>query len=336
MSAIAQHKKQRKMQTVPVYPAESFRVANGANLGDPISISDDLCLDDTFSLHPAAPRQKLSMILNDDGLRVGKNGDAGQFMNRLYLDCTVTLMNQKGHVIEALVVVEVDESNLIQSTYLMPLCPIEPKIEYTLIDVNRDTAEEKFAQIACVSFVKGTRITLATGQMIPIEDLKAGDCVITRDAGVQEIRWVGHSTLRASGDFAPVVIKAKALHNENDLIVSPEHRLFIYQRSDRLGTGRAETLVRASQLVDGDSVTRLESGFVDYYQLLFDDHHIIYAEGIAAESLLFDHRTRSALPDNATSGIDTHRTRYSEELEISDDRFKGSTPVSILRLASTS
>lgn len=336
MSAIAKQKKQRKMQTVPVYSAESFRVVNGANLGDPISISDDLCLDDTFSLRAAAPRQKLSLILNDDGLRVGKNGDTGQFMNRLFLDCTVTLMNQKGHVIEALIVVEVDDADIIQSTLLMPLCPIEAKVEYTLIDVNRDTAEAKFAQIACVSFVKGTRITLATGQMIPIEDLRAGDCVITRDAGIQEIRWVGHSTVRATGDFSPVIIKAKALHNQNDLIVSPEHRLFIYQRSDQLGTGRAETLIRASQLVDGESVTRLEAGFVDYYQLLFDDHHIIYAEGIAAESLLFDHRTRSALPDQATNGIDAHRTRYNDDLEVNAETFKGSSPVSILRLASTS
>ena len=324
------------MQTVPVYSAESFRVENGANLGDPISTSEDLCLDDCYALHSAAPRQRLPLLLDDDGLRVGKNGDVGAFMNRLFLDCVITLMSTSGKVIDAIVAVEVDESDMIARTYLLPLCPIDPKIEYTLINVNRDTAEEKFAQIACVSFVKGTRITLATGEMIPIEDLKAGDSVITRDAGVQEIKWVGHSTVRATGEFAPVVIKAKALHNENDLIVSPEHRLFIYQRSDQLGTGRAETLVRASQLVDGKDVTRLDSGFVDYYQLLFDDHHIIYAEGIAAESLLFDHRTRSALPDQATQKMSSHRTRYGNELEIEDHHFKGHTPVSILRLASTS
>ena len=47
-------------------------------------------------------------------------------------------------------------------------------------------------------------------------------------------------------------------------------------------------MVRAKHLVNGKDVNRLNDGFVEYYQLLFDEHQIIYAEGIAAESLLFD------------------------------------------------
>ena len=39
-----------------------------------------------------------------------------------------------------------------------------------------------------------------------------------------------------------------------------------------------------------------QGGFVEYFQILFDAHHIIYAEGIAAESMLIDPRTRPALP----------------------------------------
>jgi len=57
--------------------------------------------------------------------------------------------------------------------------------------------------------------------------------------------------MRAKGDFAPVVIKAGALNNMHDLVVSPEHRLFVYQQQDKLGIGRAETLVRAKHLVNG-------------------------------------------------------------------------------------
>ncbi|MGB1695952.1 MAG: Hint domain-containing protein, partial [Paracoccaceae bacterium] len=37
----------------------------------------------------------------------------------------------------------------------------------------------------------------------PIEELNAGDEILTRDAGVQEIRWIGRVTMRASGAFAP-------------------------------------------------------------------------------------------------------------------------------------
>ena len=92
------------------------------------------------------------------------------------------------------------------------------------------------------------------------------------------------------------MIKAGALSNMHDLVVSPEHRLSVYQRQDKLGTGRAETLVRAKHLVNGKDVYHPDDGFGEYYQLLFDEHQIIYAEGIAAESLLLDPVTEPALP----------------------------------------
>tara|TARA_B110000967_G_scaffold63843_1_gene65749 strand:+ start:73 stop:369 length:297 start_codon:yes stop_codon:yes gene_type:complete len=82
------------------------------------------------------------------------------------------------------------------------------------------------------------------------------------------------------------------------LLVSPDHRLFVYQRQDKLGAGRSEVLVKVRHLVNGDSVYRHDGGFVDYFQLLFDKHQIIYAEGIAAESLQIDPRTRAAVPED--------------------------------------
>ena len=114
-------------------------------------------------------------------------------------------------------------------------------------------------------FAKGTRITLSTGMPKPIEELNAGDEILTRDAGAQEIRWIGQVTMRASGAFAPVLMKAGALSNVNDLVLGPEHRLFIYQRSDELGTGRSETLVRVRHLVNGNDVIRIEAGYIECY-----------------------------------------------------------------------
>ena len=40
------------VQSVLTYPAEAFRVALGANLGDPVSFLDELELDDAFALPP--------------------------------------------------------------------------------------------------------------------------------------------------------------------------------------------------------------------------------------------------------------------------------------------
>ncbi|MEM9843905.1 MAG: Hint domain-containing protein, partial [Pseudomonadota bacterium] len=48
--------------------------------------------------------------------------------------------------------------------------------------------------------------------------------------------------------------------------------------------------------INNDSVVQDVGGFVDYYQLLFDTHQIVYAEGIAAETLLLDRRTQPAVP----------------------------------------
>ena len=68
------------------------------------------------------------------------------------------------------------------------------------------------------------------GKLKPIEELEVGEKIITRDKGVQEIRGIGQSTMRATGYFAPVVIKAGALNNMHDLVVSLEHRPFVCQR----------------------------------------------------------------------------------------------------------
>src|SRR5690606_7679071 len=101
-----------------------------------------------------------------------------------------------------------------------------------------------------------TRITLATGIQRPIEELRVGDQILTRDNGPREIRWIGHQTVRATGSSAPILIRAGVLNNSGDLIVSPNHRLFIWQRQDALRAGRSELMVRAGQLVNGASVVQ--------------------------------------------------------------------------------
>ena len=145
--------------------------------------------------------------------------------------------------------------------------------------------------------------------------------------------------MRAVGEFAPIVITKGALHNENDLLVSPDHRLFLYQRQDKLGAGRSEVLVKVRHLVNGDSVYRRDGGFVDYFQLLFHEHQIIYAEGIAAESLLIDPRTRAAVHEDvrAASGNRTdHAHRQHSDFEVQEKLLSHPDAVDLLRKASSS
>ena len=162
--------------------------------------------------------------------------------------------------------------------------------------------------------------------------------MLTRDAGVQEIRWIGHSTVRCIGDFTPIRIRAGVLNNENDLLVSPDHRLFVYQRTDHIGVGRSELLVKARHLVNGDTVTFQEGGFVDYFQILFDRHHIIYAEAIAAKSMLIDARTRSALPPELVTKLQKvlpdHGKRSDHGLDVQKALLDRPDAIDILRRAS--
>jgi hypothetical protein len=310
-TAIPQPKQTSKIQAFSVYNAAYIHIVDGANFGDTLSFADDLILDDAYMLAPDAALHQLSITLTDAGLRINEHGETGDTSNQLFVDCSLTLMSHMGQTVEAIVLVEVNSKNLAVSIYLLPLASIQHKTKYSLIKIDRETAEIKLSQLAYVSFVKGTQLTLPTGEMKPIEELKTGDQLLTHDAGIQKIRWIGHSTVRATGAQAPI------LKNDNDLVLCPDHRLYIYQHDHLVGHERAETLVRGRHLVDGKNVVWLDIGYIDYYQLLFDEHQIIYAEGIAAESLLFDHRTQPSLGDDVAKGLSLHKTIYSADIEIS-------------------
>lgn len=326
-------------QTLPVYDAPAFRVTDGVAEGDPISFADELVLDDVYQLQPGARRVRLGLRVSAGPVpfSITPDSELGRPGNPVVLDCCITLMAPDGVTFEALVLVEV-EDGAVAGLSLLPLAPLAPRTDYRLVGIDRHAATVRLAEVACVSFTRGTLITAASGQQVPIEDLRTGDLVLTRDDGPQAIRWIGQTTLRAVGEFAPVVITKGAIHNENDLVVSPDHRIFVWQRTDKLGAGRHEVLVKVRHLVNGTTVYQQDGGFVDYFQLLFDDHQIIYAEGIAAESLLIDPRTRAALPDEAAprnAGVrGTHAHRTHLDYEVAENLLSTPDAVDLLRRAS--
>ena len=326
--------------SLPVYLSDALTVVNGANLGDALSFAEELVPSDVYALSPDAQIKRLSVQPDgDETLVVARDTAAGHPGATLHLDACLTLMSPDGQTTEVLVLVEVDDEGGVVEIYALPLDALRPKTDYALVTIDRDSTRAKLAELACVSFTRGTHITLANGAQKPIEHLQIGDRVLTRDDGPQEIRWIGQNTVRAVGEYAPIVITAGTLHNEHDLIVSPEHRLFIYQRSDALGAGRSELLVRARHLVNGTTVYRQDGGFVDYFQLLFDSHQIIYAEGIAAETLLVDPRTRPALPaelaEKLSESLHAHGERPHLAYEVKESLLDRPDAAEILRRAST-
>lgn len=323
---------------LPAYPAEQFCVDIGANAGDPIGILDDLVMDDIYELTSDARLRRLAFGVSTEGtITLHSESEMGQDGARLHLDCAVTLMPDLGSAIEALIAVEVDNEGLIARLYLIPQAPLAQGTGYRLVRASREPVWTRLAQLSCVAFSRGTHITMGTGEQRPIEMLRAGDRVLTRNSGARRITWVGHTTVRAVGEMAPILIRQGALNNARDLLVSPDHRLMIYQRSDALGAGRNELMIRARDLVNGDSVVVQDGGFVDYYQILFDRHHIIYAEGIAAESMLVDPVTRPALPEEVQQRLTQprrHGTRGDHGLEIRRPMLSHPDTVDLLKRAS--
>jgi hypothetical protein len=284
-----------------VYPAEALWVVTGANQGDPIGAPVDVEPGDVYRLDPSLSPIRLMLAAGGDAAaaqRIAPGSAIGQAGDTVTLDALLTFLAPDGERVEVLVIRHADEGR-----FALPLSPMLPRTDYTLVDARSAPDRVRVADIVCVSFAAGTRITLDGGTQRPIERLQPGDGILTRDNGVQAVRWIGKATLRAIGSFAPVVIAKGTLGNGGDLVVSPHHRIFLYQRREARIGATAEVLVQAKHLVDGDLVRRREGGFVDYFSLIFDHHEIVYAEGIACESLMVTDTTLTVLPDSIAEAV---------------------------------
>ena len=134
-----------------------------------------------------------------------------------------------------------------------------------------------------VCFTRGTHIATTQGEIL-IENLKVGDLVLTMDHGYQPIRWIGSTRVAAVGNLAPILFRKGVLNNVRDLMVSPQHRMFLNGWQAEVLVGEHEVLAAAKHLVNDSTVRRVEGGEVEYFHILFDTHEIIFAEGCPSES----------------------------------------------------
>ncbi len=143
-----------------------------------------------------------------------------------------------------------------------------------------------------ICFTPGTMIDTVSGRRA-VEDLRAGDRVLTCDDGAQELVWVGSRRMTGARLFAmpelrPVRIRSGAYgigRPDGDLLVSPEHRMLITGAAARALYNETEVLVQARDLVNGTSV-RVEQGLTElrYIHLMFERHQVIRANGFESES----------------------------------------------------
>lgn len=140
-------------------------------------------------------------------------------------------------------------------------------------------------------FTPGTLIATPKGER-RVEDLEVGDRVITRDNGIQEIRWVGAremsgEELARNAHLQPVLIRQGALGNnlpERDMMVSPNHRVLVANDKTALYFEEREVLVAAKHLTGLEGVDIVQSSGTTYIHVMFDQHEVILSDGTWTES----------------------------------------------------
>jgi len=165
------------------------------------------------------------------------------------------------------------------------------------------TANWSCATVATVPcFVAGTLIDTEDGKR-RVEDLRADDLIWTMDRGLQPLRWIGQRTVAAVGAFAPVHVAAGTFGDHRTLMLSPQHRILVRDPLADLVFGTPEVLVAAKHLINGRNVTSVEGGSVTYVHLLFDQHEIVMANGLATESFLPGPQTVDAFENEIVDEI---------------------------------
>lgn len=134
-------------------------------------------------------------------------------------------------------------------------------------------------------FTAGTPIDTPAGA-VPVEALRPGDLVLTRDNGPQPLRWsamrrLTQAELAADPRLLPVEIAAGALGNGARLAVSPQHAILL---RDPDGEERLIRAIHLARLKGGGVHQRFGCRGVTYVHLMFDRHQVLRSGGLWSES----------------------------------------------------
>ncbi|MEZ5715160.1 MAG: Hint domain-containing protein [Paracoccaceae bacterium] len=170
----------------------------------------------------------------------------------------------------------------------------EDGIVHYFDDTGAEIGTSEFHDIENVivpCFTPGTAIATPKGERL-VEELKVGDKIITRDNGIQEIRWIGSRTLTGfdlarAPQLRPILIQKGSLGDnlpEHDILVSPQHRMLMTGDKAQLYFEEREVLAAAKHLTDLPGVDEVGTLGVTYVHFMFDQHEVVLSNGAWTES----------------------------------------------------
>ena len=269
---------------------------------EPVDEIQPVCVFDVTA--PEAPTVTITEDTNDDGLI-----SAAELSDVDLAQVNVTIDLPDGAVVgDTLTITTSDPTALNINTvlsetditagafsvsYAAPAVGDTITVSAVITDAASNTSAAGSDSAGVICFAEGTLITTADGE-IPIENLQVGDLIQTLDRGLQPLRWIGRRYLDAhelaeNDNLRPIRISHNVIGLENcdhDLVVSPQHRILIASRVAERMFGTTEVIIAAKHLLAIEGVDiAADLNHVTYFHILLDEHVIVYANKVPAESL---------------------------------------------------
>lgn len=248
--------------------------------------------------------------LGDDAQQTGSLHylDGTLFVSgRFYSEEYITIAGPGGQVIR-LDLIEVAG----QPVAWIVSAPLQPGTSYAQtgrqeVTPNNQASYQNMADVPCLA--AGTLIATEAGDR-PIDRLRAGDRVLTRDSGFQPVLWAGRFVAEPGLPGLCVIDIAADAFGEGmpsrRLRVTPNHRMLLASPRLMLQSGECEMFAAAKFLTDGHRITAfVPAAPVALHHLLFAEHEVILAEGLWTESLFAGDTILASQP----AGVQRHLRR---------------------------
>ncbi|NRB01179.1 MAG: Hint domain-containing protein [Rhodobacteraceae bacterium] len=174
-------------------------------------------------------------------------------------------------------------------------------------------AETKgFGQAGALGLGAGANLRTPCGDR-RVDNLRPGDLVVTRDNGLQPVRYVWSQTFSAAEvaadpSLAPIHFKSRAvgpMMPQRGVTLGGAHRVLVPGWKLENVDDCTNCLMAARDLVGAhdESYSDRIHGDVTYYHVLFDRHQVFTANGLPVESFLPSPVAMSAMGHEATDRI---------------------------------
>ena len=138
------------------------------------------------------------------------------------------------------------------------------------------------AKVQASGFAAGAIIMTLDGEK-PVEDLRAGDRIITRDTGMAILKDVSQRTVRTHA----VRIQAGSLGHTRpvrDVLLPAGQSILIRDWRAEAMFNAKRAMVQAIQLIDGEFITDEGEAQLTLFTLEFDAPHVLYVDGLELAS----------------------------------------------------